>query len=300
MKVLRVNLRDPRQVERAVEEALRVLKGGGIVVIPTETVYGVASLIEYAERIFEIKGRPKSKPLPVQISSLEQASFAEVNERVRKLAGLWPGPLTIVTKARGLPSYVTAGTGKVGMRIPDHPFTLELLKRTPLVVTSANKSGRPSPLSVEEVEIEYDLAIDTGPSPYGIESTVIDVTGKRPRILRQGPITKELLEQTLGEKVEGEERPRTVKVKGEFYYAEKPCINVCEGIVVGPEELIRDLPCEKISLGSLREPLEIARRTWRVIREVEGKRATFILPPPEGVLKAVREILKGISKGRVC
>ena len=300
MKIIRVDVRDPEQVRRAVEEALKVLRKGGVVVIPTETVYGVASLIEYAEKIYEVKGRPKNKPLPVQVYSLEQATFAEVSERVRKLARFWPGPLTVVTWAKGLPDYVTAGSGKVGIRIPDHPFTLELLKRTPLVVTSANKSGRPSPLRVEEVEIDYDLAIDAGPSPYGIESTVVDVTGERVKILRQGPITKEMLEEVLGEEVEGGERPRRISVRGEFYYAEKPCPEACKGIVVGPEEMIKDLPCEKVSLGSLREPLEIARRAWEVVKELEGKRAVFVLPPPRGVLIAVREILKGVSKGKVC
>ncbi len=300
MRIIKVDVRDRDQVLKAVEEALKVLRAGGIVIVPTETVYGVASLIEHAEKIYEVKGRPKDKPLPVQVHSLEQATFAEINERVRKLSKFWPGPLTVVTRAKGLPDYVTAGSGKVGIRIPDHPFTLELLKRTPLVVTSANKSGRPSPLRVEDVEIEYDLAIDTGPSPYGIESTVVDVTGEKVRIIRQGPISKELLEEALGEEVIGEERPRRVSVRGDFYYAERPCPQACVGLVVGPEELIKDLNCEKVSMGSLKEPLEIARKAWEIIRNLEGKRVVFILPPPRGVLIAVREILKGVSKGRVC
>ncbi len=186
----------------ALEEAVRTLERGGLVIIPTETVYGIASKLEYAEKIYEAKRRPRNKPLPVQTSLEEIEKVAIVDERARRLAeAFWPGPLTIVMKARpSVPEVITAGTGKVGVRVPNHPFTLELLRRVgPLAVTSANLSGGKSPRSPEEVTVEADLMIDAGSCPLGSASTVVDLTEPEPKILREGPIKKEEILKVLRE-----------------------------------------------------------------------------------------------------
>ncbi len=197
MKVLKP--KSGKELLEAVLEAAEVLEKGGLVIVPTETVYGIASKLEYAEKIYEVKKRPKNKPLPVQTPygrHGEVGVFDEHSERVARL--LWPGPLTLVVEARPeVPEAVTAGTGKVGVRVPAHPFTLMLLEITgPLAVTSANVSGGKSPSRPEEVSVEADLMIDVGPLG-GLPSTVAEVEGGKVRILREGPIKKEVLEAIL-------------------------------------------------------------------------------------------------------
>ena len=186
-------------LDEALREAKKVLERGGLVVIPTETVYGIASKLEYAYKIYEVKRRPRSKPLPVQTTLKDVEEVAEPNEIARLLARkFWPGPLTIVMKARpSVPKVVTAGTGKVGVRVPAHPFALRLLELVgPLAVTSANLSGLKSPKSLNEVSVEADLAVDAGPVS-GVPSTVVDVTGPKVSILREGPIKKKDIENLI-------------------------------------------------------------------------------------------------------
>ncbi|NPA85462.1 MAG: threonylcarbamoyl-AMP synthase [Crenarchaeota archaeon] len=197
MRVLRP--RSEEEVELALAEAKRVLEEGGLVVVPTETVYGIASKLEYAEKIYEAKRRPTSKPLPVQTPLGRHGEVGYFDERAEALAkAFWPGPLTIVVRAKpSVPEAVTAGTGKVGIRVPAHPFTLKLLDLVgPLAVTSANLSGGKSPRSPEEVTVEADLMIDMGPVG-GVPSTVVDVSEGKLVILREGPIKREDLERAL-------------------------------------------------------------------------------------------------------
>ena len=186
-------------LDEALREAKRVLERGGLVIIPTETVYGIASKLEYAYKIYEAKRRPRNKPLPVQTTLKGVEEVAELNGVARVLARkFWPGPLTIVMRAKPtVPKVVTAGTGKVGVRVPAHPFALRLLELVgPLAVTSANLSGLKSPKSLDEVTVEADLAIDAGPVS-GTPSTVVDVTGPRITILREGPIKKREIENLI-------------------------------------------------------------------------------------------------------
>ncbi len=196
MKVIRIG---QFSIDSALREAKNVLERGGLVIIPTETVYGIAAKMEYAYKIYEAKRRPRSKPLPVQTTIRDVEKVAELNRKARLLARkFWPGPLTIVMKAKpSVPETVTAGTGKVGVRVPAHPFALRLLEMTgPLAVTSANLSGLKSPRSLEEVTVEADLAIDAGPVE-GVPSTVVDVTGDQVKVLREGPIKREQIEKVV-------------------------------------------------------------------------------------------------------
>lgn len=127
MKIIRIG---NFSIDEALKEAKRVLEKGGLVIVPTETVYGIASKLEHARRIYKAKKRPRDKPLPVQTTLCDIEKVAQMNEKARLLAKkFWPGPLTIVMKAKPtVPEVVTAGTGKVGVRVPAHPFTLRLLE----------------------------------------------------------------------------------------------------------------------------------------------------------------------------
>ena len=192
------------------ERAGDAIRRGELVAFPTETVYGLGADAfnrQAVARIYEVKGRRTSNPLPVQI-----ASIADVPKLAREVTGLarrlmeafFPGPLTLVLHASpDLPEMVTAGTGKVGIRMPDHPVALALIREagTPIVVPSANTSGHPPPTTAEEVLAylsgKIELVLDAGPTRLKVVSTVVDVTETLPRILRQGSITEEALSSYL-------------------------------------------------------------------------------------------------------
>lgn len=193
------------------KDAVVMLRSGGLVAFPTETVYGLGAdaLNEKAiQKVFEAKGRPSDNPLIVHVASLEIAWHftTEISEKGLQLAKrFWPGPLTLVTKRRTIvPNIVTGGLDTVAIRIPNHPVTLELLKRFEggIVGPSANISGRPSPTSAEHVfndlNGKIDIIIDAGPTTIGLESTVIDVTVDPPVILRIGGLSREDIEKEIG------------------------------------------------------------------------------------------------------
>lgn len=184
----------------ALGEAAAVLKHGGVVAFPTETFYGLgaAALDRRAiRRIFELKGRPETKPLLVLVDSIAMAgTVAEVGDRARALATRhWPGALTLVLRARPhVPEEVTAGTGTIGVRVSPHPVAQGLVRAlgAPVTAPSANPSGLESPTTAAGVLAHFEgaveLVLDGGPTPGGEPSTVLDLTVEPPRILRQGVI----------------------------------------------------------------------------------------------------------------
>jgi len=184
------------------------LKAGEVVAFPTETVYGLGASLKHPlaiQKIFQLKGRPQDNPLIVHLSSVaEIAHLAIIPEKLTLLEHLWPGPLTVVLTAKEcVPSIVKGGLSTVGLRIPDHPIALELLREVgPLVAPSANLSGKPSPTEAQHVREDFpNLPIlDGGPCRVGLESTILSLVGK-PTILRPGAISKEELEEALGEEV---------------------------------------------------------------------------------------------------
>ncbi len=186
----------------AIPRALEILKRGGLVAFPTDTVYGVGALVfdgRAVESIYAAKARPVEKAIPVLIgdaSDLEKVAI-NVPEAARRLASrFWPGPLTILAPKRAeLPESVSA-TASVGVRVPDHEVARALLRAAgPMAVTSANISGRQSPVTAEEVAGQLDeripLILDGGRTPGGVPSTVADCLGDEIKLLREGPITKE-------------------------------------------------------------------------------------------------------------
>jgi L-threonylcarbamoyladenylate synthase len=227
-KVIKISPSDPQ--DDLLMQAAEVLRLGGLVAFPTETVYGLGADALNAgavKKVFEAKGRSPDNPLIVHIAEFDQikALTGEVPEVGKLLAdAFWPGPLTLVVKSSpSIPKVVTGGLETVAVRIPKHNVTLELIKKLnrPIVGPSANKSGRPSPTTAQHVYDDLDgkieLIIDSGPTIIGIESTVIDVTVSPPLILRFGGLTREKIEQLIGEVRTTEDEQALKKSPGTRY-----------------------------------------------------------------------------------
>ncbi|HEX3044294.1 MAG TPA: L-threonylcarbamoyladenylate synthase [Bacillota bacterium] len=211
---------DARERAVLIQAAADILRRGGLVAFPTETVYGLGAICSNEPallKIFTVKGRPGDNPLITHIWDLEQ--LPELVRTISSKAQLliekfWPGPLTLIfPKREGVSPVITAGLDTVAVRMPSHPVARELLKATriPVAAPSANLSGKPSPS--RGMHVAHDLAgkvdaiIDAGPCEAGIESTVLSLTDSpgfedRPVILRPGSITREMLETVLDAKVE--------------------------------------------------------------------------------------------------
>jgi len=198
--------------EQMLRQAAQILKEGGLVAFPTETVYGLGAnaLNEQAVRsIFAAKGRPGDNPLIVHVSSIDEVKpliDGEMSEHACRLAAAyWPGPLTMIMKKSALiPEAVSAGLSTVGIRMPAHDTARALIRLSgcPIAAPSANRSGRPSPTTAQHVFDDMDgripMILDGGASAVGLESTVLDVTGDVPRILRPGGVTPEMVAQVTG------------------------------------------------------------------------------------------------------
>ena len=189
----------------------QILKQGGLVAFPTETVYGLGADAlnpQASRRIYEAKGRPSDNPLIVHISNMEDLGkiTAKVPEQAEKLAAeFWPGPLTMIfEKSPLVPLETTGGLQTVAVRMPDHPIALGLIQAGGgfVAAPSANTSGRPSPTTAEHVAQDMEgripMILDGGPVGIGIESTIVDVSGDMPMILRPGYITKEMVQEAIG------------------------------------------------------------------------------------------------------
>lgn len=198
--------------DRDLEEAKEVIRRGGLVAFPTETVYGLGGnglLPEAAKKIYAAKGRPSDNPLILHIARKEQLAdiVQQVTEPAVKLAeAFWPGPLTmILDKAANIPYETTGGLDTVAVRMPEHRGALAFLERAgvPVAAPSANLSGRPSPTRAEHVREDLDgridMIIDGGEVGIGLESTIVDLTEEIPVILRPGSVTKQMLEHVIGE-----------------------------------------------------------------------------------------------------
>ena len=195
--VIRINASRPSAA--GIKKAALVLKKGGLVVFPTETVYGLgANLLDKkaVEKIYEIKKRPRNKPLTVHVA--DTASVRKIVGKIPPGAGklierYWPGPLTIILRDRR--------GGKTGFRMPDNKIAFDLIKKAgvPVVAPSANISGNKPPTSAKEalrdLDGKVDIVIDGGRTAIGVESTVVDMTGRRPKILREGAISKAEIER---------------------------------------------------------------------------------------------------------
>jgi len=214
-KIIKVDPINPDLNSIAV--AAYIIKEGGIVAFPTETVYGLGANAfneEAVSRIFEAKGRPKDNPLIVHLKSPDQLGMVSlVDDRIRRIAmKVWPGPVTFVLpRTRDLPPSVTAGLDTVAVRVPAHPVALALidLSGTLIAAPSANLAGKPSPTAaqhvIEDLSGRVDAIIDAGETFFGIESTIVNLVADPPVLLRPGAVGIEELEPILGRIIVPEE-----------------------------------------------------------------------------------------------
>lgn len=300
------------------DEAVAILKKGGLVVFPTETVYGIGAnaLDEKAVRsIFSAKGRPQDNPVIVHIAGVNQLSgiTAEVPETARILfENFSPGPLTIVLeKNPSLPDCVTAGLDTVAVRIPSNPIARELLSRCsfPVAAPSANTSGRPSPTSFymafSEMNGKADVVIDGGECEVGLESTVVSLSGKTVTILRPGAVTEEMIREALkgkkgfrvvslshGKKIKKARSPGTkyahYQPKARVIVMKNPTVNKVKSFLTKKKgkktalmhlKDLSGLP-EKVVSVRFHSAAEYARKLYQSFHDLDRQGADFILAEP--------------------
>ena len=190
-------------------QAVELLKDGGVVAFPTDTVYGVGVdplQPQAVRKLYRIKGRPDNKPIAILVGSIEDVERVahSPSEPFSRLADrFWPGGLTLILEARDLPPEITAAGNTVGVRMPNHPLTLELLREFggPIATTSANRSGEDPATSAGEVDAQLgdrvNLIVDGGDTITKVASTVLDLSASPPRILRHGGISEQMLMECL-------------------------------------------------------------------------------------------------------
>lgn len=301
--------------------AADALRRGALVGLPTETVYGLAadaSAPEAVERLFEAKGRPEGRPLPVALPEAEAAGAwaAAWPEPARRLAErFWPGPLTLVLRARAdVPGRLTAGGDRIGLRVPDHPRTLAVLRAVGggVALPSANRHGRPSATSAEEVRQELgeaiELCLDGGPCRLGLESTVVRVDEDELALLRSGALPVEALEAAAGRRIARDEAgaatttrfdpttPLELRDRDGLGERAARCVRAGEFPVVVARDPLPALPNGVRVLPLPPREAELARAFYRALREADEAGADRILveePPDTALGHALRERLGG-------
>ena len=299
-----------------VRRAAQILRAGGLVAFPTETVYGLgadAASEKAIARLYAVKGRPTDHPVIIHFASPDQA-FAwarEIPRGARELGQrFWPGPLTLILKRSALAKdFVTGGQDTVGLRVPSHPVAQELLKAFSgaIAAPSANRFGRVSPTTPahvrEDLGKDVDLVLEGGPSEVGIESTILDLSGGAAVLLRPGAISREQLEAiipiTVGKSsvrhsggLERHYAPRTPARMVPAHALDKE-ISKRKSVAV----LAFSRPDERVDfwLRMPREPQAYAQRLYAALRELDGANCEQILveaPPDEPEWDAVRDRLK--------
>ena len=305
--------------EMIMKEAGALLKQGALVAFPTETVYGLGANAldsEAAAKIYAAKGRPSDNPLIVHIADMDALPFitAEIPEAAKKLAAkFWPGPLTMVMKKSEVVPYgTTGGLDTVAVRMPAHPIALEMIRHGGgyIAAPSANTSGRPSPTLASHVADDMDgivpLILDGGAVGIGIESTIVDLTDEIPTILRPGFITKEMLQEVVGEvqidkglDADSKTPPKAPGMKYR-HYAPKAELMIVEGSseavvakinalvkeneekgictgIIGTEETISRYPTGIVKcMGTRSDELSISSHLYGILREFDESDAQVI------------------------
>ncbi len=311
-------------VDSAIERAASLLRDGGLVAFPTETVYGLGAVASQAgavRSVFVAKGRPATDPLIVHGTSLDQLEPAVGGWSDTALAlaeRFWPGPLTMVLPRGGaVADEVGAGGPTVGVRIPGHPVALEMLRVTgePVAAPSANRFGRISPTTaqhvIEELGGAIDAVLDGGPTTLGIESTVVDLCGEIPRVLRPGGVTVEDLREVL-DRVEYTDKASVAEssaaiAPGQFlrHYAPTTPLVLVEGPVQWCHQLVESLGSQGVnsSVVELADDDDAAARgLYGTLRLMDGKGLDLMLVAarePTGLGRAVNDRLFRASHGRL-
>ena len=274
METKRVMIEDRNHIkDEELGEAAGILRSGGLVAFPTETVYGLGGNAldeDAAGKIYAAKGRPSDNPLIAHVSCMEEVAplVKEIPEAGRKLMeAFWPGPLTMIfPKSDKVPCGTTGGLDTVAIRMPDDPVANRLiaLAGVPVAAPSANTSGRPSPTTADHVWQDMngriEMIIDGGPVGIGVESTIVDVSSEVPAVLRPGAITMEMLEEVLGEvcvdpailgPLSADVRPKAPGMKYK-HYAPKADLTLVEPEDVGRENGLDEKQLQAM-IGKVRE-----------------------------------------------
>lgn len=308
----------------SIAEAAFLLDEGQVVAVPTETVYGLAARLDRPNaiaKIFSLKGRPKNNPLIVHLASLDDLSkyVSELPPNLDVLArAFWPGPLTLILPAfeSAIPDIVRAGLQTVAIRVPDHPLTRQLLALTgPLVMPSANISGRPSATS--RAHVEYDFGeefpiLDGGECHQGVESTILHWDGRIWTVARLGALSPEDFIPVLGyapEVMTGKKEAPLCPGQHYRHYAPKAHLilsetisSESEGVILGFIDRKYPKGCRLISLGNSSDPKEAASRLYAVLRQLDTqgiKRAYVDMNfPAAGLWLTLRERLLKAASGK--
>jgi len=291
-----------------VERAADAIRTGGLVAIPTETVYGLAADARNAaavRRVFEVKGRPGDHPLIVHLASADEVGdwADELSGAARRLIDTaWPGPLTvIVPRAGGVLDEVTGGRETVGLRIPAHPLTIELIERTgALAAPSANRFGSVSPTTAQHVLDDLgewldpgrDVILDGGACPVGVESTIVDCVADPPQILRAGGVPVEDVLALLDGDVADATGPSRASGMLASHYAPRCAVR----LVDGPDDAVAlraGTPRSEI-LDLTDDLARYARELYGRLRDADARSVgtlIAVLPPPVGLGHAIRDRL---------
>jgi L-threonylcarbamoyladenylate synthase len=287
-----------------IDRAIEVLRGGGLVAIPTETVYGLAADASNAaavQRIFAAKGRPILHPLIVHLASADE--LAEWAETIPPAAAVladacWPGPLTLlVPRSARVLDVVTGGRPSVGVRVPAHPMTLDLLTRFGggLAAPSANRFGRVSPTTAEHVRADLgddvDFVLDGGPCPVGVESTIVDCTVDPPQVLRPGGIPTEDIAMLLSDALGTPGGPSRASGMLEAHYAPR-----CQVMLVASGQDAQRLAADRPGVEIVDDPdlANYARTLYSRLREADNRgvdTVIAVMPPAVGLGHAIRDRL---------
>jgi L-threonylcarbamoyladenylate synthase len=310
----------------AIRDAAAAIKAGHLVAFPTETVYGLGADARNpiaVNRIYEVKGRPSDHPLIVHISSINQLEkwASEIPDYAIALGrNFWPGPMTLILKRTDLAGdFITGGQDTVGLRVPSDPIALALIQEfekisnSAIAAPSANRFGQVSPTSSSDVNEELgeyladlDVILDGGNCLIGIESTIIDCSGSNPVILRSGFITKEDIEDVLGEVRIQNSIPNGMKFSGVFekHYAPKAQVI----LDVNPEEGdgfigLKSIPTQDnvIRLASPEGVNDFARILYSALRNADQlgiNRIVIAQPQGNGLAAAIRDRLAKSASGR--
>ena len=313
---------DPSDVQVSADVGLAVerLRRGGLVAVPTETVYGLAADAEQPDavaRIFATKGRPNDHPLIVHVAGLHTIDgwVADVDDAVVRLAhAFWPGPLTLLLRRGPRASdHVTGGRETVGVRAPDHPLTLELLDRFGggLAAPSANRFGKVSPTTAQHVlddlggllDPERDLVLDGGPCVVGVESTIVDLTVDPPQMLRAGSIAAADVERVLAEPLAGAAGPsRTSGMLASHYPPDCAVLLADEPLGAEAMAAVERSRGRRVDvLDRSDDPVVAARRLYDDLRTADRAGLdvlVVVMPAPEGIGQAVRDRLTKAAANR--
>jgi len=309
--------------QTSIQQAAKVLAGGGVAAFPTETVYGLGADATNAEavlRVYEMKGRPRFNPLIAHVADIEAAeAHGHFNAAARKLAeAFWPGPLTMVLKQRSesdICDLVSAGLETIALRVPENEIARSLLRAAgcPVAAPSANKAGHVSPTTAAHVEAdlgeEPDIILDGGDTALGLESTVVDLSGPEPLLLRPGGIPREEIEQTLGVKLADAAPCDQPASPGQLasHYAPRASLRL-EATSLAPGEALLafgpnppKVENSMVNLSPKGDIREAATRLFAALRELDasGCESIAVMPiPDEGLGEAINDRLRRAAAPR--